>query len=300
MLEKTVIFFLQIITAEITLFVTKLAIVKNCFSKIFVIILFINPGIVAGQCAEIDPTFRPGEKITYEIAYNWGFIWVDAGQAYFRTDTSNYKGKPVFFFEAYGTSYHYYDWLYRVRDIYQSKAGDAAQLPYWFMRKTDEGGYKVYNEYDFNYELQQINIKYKDDEKPQVTLNLPLDSCRFDVLSAVYFVRNINFDKYQSGDKIAVKIIINDKFYETYVRYLGKEIITNRSGKRYRCHKMSALLVEGTIFKGGEDLVVWVTDDKNKLPIMAEAKILIGSVKAYLTSYEGLKHAMEAEIKETR
>jgi hypothetical protein len=274
--------------------------VKNCLSIISVIILYITPGFLVGQCAELAPAFRPGEKITYEIAYNWGFIWVDAGEAYFKVDTSNYKGKPVFFFEAFGTSYHYYDWLYKVRDLYQSKADDATMLPSWFRRETYEGGYEVYNEYDFDYAKRLIKVTYKDDEKPELTVNLHLDTCRFDVLSAVYFVRNINYDKYKSGDKIAVKILVNDEFYETYVRYLGKEIITNRSGKKYRCHKMSALLVEGTIFKGGEDLVVWVTDDKNKLPIMAEAKILIGSVKAYLTSYEGLKYGMEAEIKEKR
>ena len=63
---------------------------------------------------------------------------------------------------------------------------------------------------------------------------------------------------------------------------------------------MSALLVEGTIFTGGEDLVVWVTDDQNKIPIMAEAKILIGSVKAYLMGYEGLKYKMEAEVQDKR
>jgi hypothetical protein len=49
------------------------------------------------------------------------------------------------------------------------------------------------------------------------------------------------------------------------------------------------MLVEGTIFKGGEDLMVWVTNDENKVPVMVEAKILIGSVKAYLTGYENLK-----------
>jgi hypothetical protein len=274
--------------------------VKNYWFIISILFLCITPGFLAGQCSEQELAYPPGEKITYEIAYNWGFIWVDAGEAYFKIDTSSHKGKPALLFEAFGTSYQYYDWLYKVRDIFQSKVDASGVLPAWFLRKTYEGGYEVYNEYDFDYENQQISIQFKDDKKPQVTVHLPLDDCRFDVLSAVYFVRNINYDNYKVGDKIPVKIIINDAFYETYVCYLGKEIIRNRSGKKYRCHKMSAMLVEGTIFKEGEDLVVWVTDDKNKIPIMAEAKILIGSVKAYLTGYEGLKYEMECEIKEPR
>ena len=48
------------------------------------------------------------------------------------------------------------------------------------------------------------------------------------------------------------------------------------------------MLVEGTIFKGGEDMTIWVTDDGNRVPIMVEAKILIGSVKAIITGAEGL------------
>jgi hypothetical protein len=274
--------------------------VKNCWFIISIIFLCNIPDFLAGQCSEQELAYSQGEKITYEIAYNWGFIWVDAGEAYFKVDTSSHKGKPALFFEAFGTSYLYYDWLYKVRDIFQSKVDTNGVLPVWFLRNTYEGGYEMYNEYKFDYEKQLINIQFKDDKKPQVTVNLPLDACRFDVLSAVYSVRNINYTIYNVGDKIPVKIIINDAFYETYVRYLGKEIIQNRSGKKYRCHKLSAMLVEGTIFKDGEDLVVWVTDDKNKIPIMAEAKILIGSVKAYLTGYEGLKYEMEAEIKEPR
>ena len=60
----------------------------------------------------------------------------------------------------------------------------------------------------------------------------------------------------------------------------------NRSGKEYLCYKFSALLVEGTIFSGGEDMVVWITADANRVPVMVEAKILIGSIKAYLTGYD--------------
>ena len=42
------------------------------------------------------------------------------------------------------------------------------------------------------------------------------------------------------------------------------------------------MLVKGTIFKGGEDLLVWVTDDNKRVPVLVEAKILVGSVKAIL------------------
>jgi hypothetical protein len=251
-----------------------------------------------GQCPVQEVAFQTGEKITWEVAYNWGFIWVDAGEVYFKTDTSVFNDKKIYRFEAYGTSYQYYDWLYKVRDLYQSKVEIDSFQPLWFLRKTNEGSHEVFNECRFKPEEQNVIVSIKHTNELLKTDTLPLDNCRFDVLSAVYFARTINFNLYQMDEKIPVKILIDDDFYETHVRYLGKEIIRNRSGKKYRCHKMSALLVEGTIFKGGEDLVVWVTDDENKIPVMADAKILIGSVKAYLTGYEGLKYKMEAEVEE--
>ena len=56
-------------------------------------------------------------------------------------------------------------------------------------------------------------------------------------------------------------------------------------------------MVQGTIFRGNEDVLVWVTDDANKIPVYIEAKIILGSVKAYLLEAKGLKNPMKALIK---
>jgi hypothetical protein len=98
------------------------------------------------------------------------------------------------------------------------------------------------------------------------------------------------------NEKIPVNTISESKEYILYLRYKGKEIIKNKDNKSYRCIKFSALLAEGTIFKGGEDMFIWVTDDANRIPIMVEAKILIGSVKAYLVKGEGLRNQQTALI----
>ncbi|HSH53034.1 MAG TPA: DUF3108 domain-containing protein, partial [Bacteroidales bacterium] len=82
------------------------------------------------------------------------------------------------------------------------------------------------------------------------------------------------------------------------VRFLGREVIKLHNKQKFKTIKFSALLVEGTIFKGGEDLLIWVTDDLNRIPVLIEAKILIGSVKATLLSTENLKFPLDSEITE--
>ena len=92
-------------------------------------------------------------------------------------------------------------------------------------------------------------------------------------------------------------MIIDGKIYPLYIRYLGKENIRTHDGKQqYKCIKFSVLLVEGTIFKGGEDMNIWVTDDENKIPVLVESKILVGSVKAYLNTTQGLRNPTTAKI----
>ena len=91
-------------------------------------------------------------------------------------------------------------------------------------------------------------------------------------------------------------MVIDNKVHNLYVRYLGKEIIADRNKQKYRCVKFSALLVSGTIFQGGEELSVWVTDDYNKIPILIEAGILVGSIKVYLSEAKGLRHEFSAKI----
>jgi hypothetical protein len=56
-------------------------------------------------------------------------------------------------------------------------------------------------------------------------------------------------------------------------------------------------LVAGTIFDKNSDMTVWVTDDKNRVPVLVEAKILVGYVKALLLTTEGLRYPLSSEIK---
>lgn len=233
--------------------------------------------------------FPPGETVYYEVAYNWGLIWVNAGEVYFKVDTLSHHGNKAYFFDSFGKSYSFYDWIFKVRDRYQSVATCDELSPVWFKRDTYEGGFEVNNRYDFIYNPTRVVSTIKHSDRPETTDTLDLSEKTYDVLTAIYHARTIRFDTLNVGEKVPIQFIIDGELFELFIRYQSKERKENRDGKKYDCIKFSALLVEGTIFEGGEDLVVWVTDDENKIPIMAEAKILVGSIKAYLTGFENLR-----------
>jgi hypothetical protein len=82
------------------------------------------------------------------------------------------------------------------------------------------------------------------------------------------------------------------------MRYRGKVTKKVRKLGKFRCLKFSGYLVEGDIFKGGEDLELWVTDDKNRIPVWIESPIKVGKIKARLVEHENLKYELDSKIEE--
>jgi hypothetical protein len=86
-----------------------------------------------------------------------------------------------------------------------------------------------------------------------------------------------------------IETFMDDELWPLRMRFIGKETIKIRSGK-YRCLKFQPVVQEGRIFKGNDDLNVWITDDGNHVPVLAQAKVLVGSIKMELTDHQGLVH----------
>lgn len=273
--------------------------IEKPFMRLIIIIFCV--GIFSqskSQCLENIEPFVIGEKVDYEVFYNWGFIWVNAGEVSFSVKPGHYEGKPVYHFLSEGNSKSNYDWLYKVRDTYESKVSVDQFQPLWFKRDTYEGKFKVDEEYHYIPEKNKVAYTLQDSDNPLIKDTLDIKPCSFDVITMVYYARTLDFSKYNEGDKIPINVLIDGEAHSLYIRYLGTEVIETREKKKFDCIKFKPLLVEGSIFQGGEDMTVYVTNDKNKIPILVEAKIIVGSIKAYLTETSNIKHPENALIEE--
>jgi hypothetical protein len=266
---------------------------------IFLSLIMLNWGFsTQAQCFENRHAFAPGEEVTYNAYYNLGFVWINAGKVTFAVNDTSWNDKPALHFKGYGATYKAYDILFRVRDSFDVWVDPYSLKPFEFHRRTNEGSYSAHYHYLFDDENRQIqtSISKKGSAYRDSTIAWP--KCSFDLLSMVYQARNIDFSLYSVNDKIPISMVVDGDIYDLYIRYLGKEIIKDRSGRKFRCLKFSPLLMEGTIFEKGEKMAVWVTDDNNKIPVVVEAKILVGSVKAVFVEAKGLEYPVAAEIKE--
>ena len=237
-------------------------------------------------CTIKNNAFKADEEVRMKVFYSTLGMYIGAGEATFTSSLERFNGKQVYHLIGEGKTYPTFDNFFKVRDRYESYIDTANLLPYKFVRNVDEGGYKKYNNVTFN---QNANTAISTNGVFKIT------DCMQDVVSMVYYARNIDFSKYKVDDKIPFDMFLDDEVYHLYIRYLGKEKIKTRYG-RFNAIKIRPLLIKGTIFEGGEKMNAWLSDDPNHLLLRAESPIAVGSIKIDMMSYKNLRHPLTSFI----
>lgn len=252
---------------------------------------------VQGYAQKENTPFVPGETALYGAYFNWHFIWMNAGEVLFGCDTIQYKNQKAWHLKAVGKTYKAYDVFYSVRDTFESVLSWQGFEPLWFRRTVNHGKGHSSHEYQFFPEKGQIHSRIdRENEKP-FSDRLSYSKGVHDLLSSAYYFRGLEFEQMKTGQKVNFKMLVDNKTEELYFRYLGTEKVKTRNNREFLCHKMSVWLLEGDFFPGGEHMKVWVTADRNRLPVMVETKILVGWVKAILLEEQKLKYPLTSEIK---
>lgn len=258
--------------------------------RVLLLITFLLTGILSltaqGFCNITNTAFGNGEQLKFKVYYNVSFMYIGAGEVTFTTKLDNFRDRPAWHVVGKGRTFSSYDWIFKVRDRYESYIDTANMLPLQFIRDVHEGSYTKYNKVDF-YHDKQVAISRNG------TYKIP--DCSQDVISAIYFARNIDFDKYKKGDKIPFNMFLDDEVYQIYIRYMGKEEVTTHYGT-FHAIVFKPLLIKGTIFEGGEKMKVWVSDDLNRIPLRVNSPITVGSIKVDMIGYKNLRHPLSSLI----
>ncbi|HXD78466.1 MAG TPA: DUF3108 domain-containing protein [Puia sp.] len=244
------------------------------------------PDSVQGEfCGNIRNTaFSSGEELRYKISYVLAGVSLNGGLATFNTSFEKFQGKNVYHVVAIGKSTH--DLFYKVRDKYETFIDTSTLQPYKFIRDVNEGGYKTFENVSF-YKATNTAITNSG------TYAVP--SCVQDVLSAVFYARNIDFSRYKPNDTIPFDMFLDRKVNHLYIRYLGRATIRTKYGK-FRTFKFKPLLVKGNMFEGGEKMTVWVTDDPNHIAVRIESPVSVGKVDVDMTGYHHLRYPLSSLI----
>lgn len=272
----------------------------NTSLKYLIFLLF--PVLCQAQLAVKNTTFKHGELLVYDVYYNWGLLWVSAGKANFSVSEQDYKGLPSYKFFVSGVSSKTFDTFYSVRDTFMSIAHQNTLLPLYYKRVTRENTYWAQDEYHFTETGSQTTL-ITDCRKRDIKRNidtLSFNSTVTDLITLLYRLRNLNFDSMKMNQKYPFSILFDDdnEPYHLSFEYAGKENITLHKGKQYRCIKIKPMVIKGKVFKNEKGMTIWISDDDNKLPLLIETPVRVGTIKAVLSSTQNCSYPLLSEIKE--
>lgn len=267
--------------------------------KYIVLLIFIGLGLLnlQAQCPLKNTAFQHGEKLSYEMFFNWNFVWVRAGSACFLTNKTTYKGKEAFRSYLITRTSSTLDNFFMMRDTLRGVFTEQ-NVPLYYCKAASEGGKYRKDEVWYNYdngktELTQHYQNPKGEVKKQ---KHTLDDCVYDMMSLMQRARNMNVADFKKGQKTYFKMADGDDIDNVFVIFRGKETISMKTGNsKYRCLVFSFMEHEDN--KDKEIIRFFITDDDNHLPVRLDMYLKFGTAKAFMTSCGGLRNPMSAKVK---
>ena len=240
--------------------------------------------------AQKESAFQSGEWFRFEMSYS-GFL--KAGNATLTVRDFNYKGKPVYHVLGKGWTTGAIKWFFKVKDRYESFIDKTTGSPYKFIRDIDEGGHTKNIEIEFDHAKNKAHVHNKKNKQKQVFTTNPNIQ---DMLSTYYYLRNsIDVENLKIGDEVSINMFFDEENYGFKLKYLGEELIKTEFGK-VNSLKFRPYVMAGRVFKEEESLTLWVSNDQNKVPLRIQADLAVGSLRADLDAFKGLKYPFKIHV----
>ena len=254
----------------------------------------------AAQCAAKNEAIQPGERLTYELKFNWKFIWKKVGTASMKIDAANYNNKSGYVIDLLTKGSKQADFFFKMRDTLTCYVSEQLE-PLYFRKAAEEGKRHTVDEAWFSYKDGVSHVKqrrtWRSHNRPTQEMEYSDSRCIFDMLSILLQARSFDPTSYKKGDKILFPMATGKQVEEQTLIYRGKKNFKAENDVKYRCLVFSLVEYDK---KGKEKEVItfYVTDDKNHLPVRLDLYLNFGSAKAFLQSIEGNRHPLTSIIKD--
>lgn len=234
--------------------------------------------------------FEAGEKLRYKVYYESLLTGkVNAGIAEIEVQQTNRKfnGREVYHIVGTGRSNRAFDLFFKVRDRFESFVDKEALAPHFFIRRTREGGYV--RDDDVYFDHKKAIAKSRRDTSDIVPWVQ-------DIISAAYYARTLDADTLKVGDNIPINFFLDDSLYISVIQFVGRQMVQTELGV-FRCLTFKPMVATGEVFSNPYPMTLWITDDENKIPVLAESAVIVGSVKMELIRYWNLKNPVNARVR---
>lgn len=241
-------------------------------------------------CRITNTAFKSGERLTHKVFYNWNFVWMGAGETTSQVQT---RGQE-YYITIQGSTYPSYDWFYRIRDHFETTVNAQTLRPRTCMRYIEEGKYRLYDRVDFH-SGQAHSYRGKSEAQARLK-SLEVEGCMHDIVSMIYYFRNVNYANMQAGATLPMQLFMDREAWNIQLAYDKTETIKVKGLGKHRAHRLSTRVTAGELFDKNSSVTVWVSADGNKVPLLIELNLAIGAIKVVLDDYQGLRHPLRSAV----
>lgn len=243
------------------------------------------------QCRMTNKAFASGEKIQYDLYFNLGIVTARAGKGSLSVTDANYRGENAYKLVMLLNTSGLAGSFYTVQDTLTSYV-DKDLRPLLFTKEAVEGKDYSVERQSYTYKGDEINIRavrhWNGEEKfDEVVVT---DQCTYDYLSVLAFVRNLDFTGMKAGDRKYIRFISGKRAVNMYVNFLGITNMKANDGKKYEVINISMTILDDAFTNQKEALKASLTNDANRVPVVIDTNLKMGSVKAILRSSSGLRN----------
>jgi len=236
-----------------------------------------------------EKAFDTGEWFKFRIHYGM----FTASYATLQVQDGIVNGKEMYHIKGRGKSTGLLSLFFKVDDNYQTFFDKTTGNPERFIRKINEGGHTKDVQIDFNHQEKTVLVH---DIKHQIKTSHEIKTGTQDMLSAFYYLRNnVDTNNLIVGKEYKINLFFDKENFEFKLKFLGRDFVDTEFGI-VPCLKFRPYVQSGRVFKEKESLTVWISDDKNRIPIRLQADLAVGSIQADLEAYKGLKHPFKIVV----
>ncbi len=267
----------------------KINVMKTLF--VFLISILSTAYLCAQELRTVkNNAYTYGEKLEYRVFYDsflTGNVTAGIASLEIQKDPAVIANRNTMHVVGLGRTRGLFNLFFRVVNRYETYIDEQAIAPLLFIRRINEGGYIKNQDVTFN---QFTNTAHSNTATVNVVEYVQ------DIISAFYYARSYDASKLKVGDEIPINFFLDDTVYVTKIVYEGKENITTRLGT-FRCMRFKPMVLTGNVFSQPYPMTLWISDDENKIPVLAESGILVGSVKMELIRFSGLRNPVTSRIR---
>lgn len=228
-----------------------------------------------------NDSFQAGERYDYRIKF--GFVNIGVASVNVSSRIYSVNNRPTYRINVFGRTSGITD-IFKIRNSYISYVDTSAIIPHQFVYSAREGDFKRDQSIYFNQLRDKAVLVEGADKK---SFNLP-KYCQ-DVVSGYYYLRTLPFERMRNGEIVEIPLFFADEIYTMKVKYNGKTRITTKFGK-IDVFEINPILPPNKLFDGPGAIKVYVSDDRNRVPVEIFVDFKIGSASMELRSFKNQKY----------